>query len=151
MPPKFGARGGGPHSPAFGLHAHPTPTHPAPQSHTILLIQTGDNQLTRTYLDFPSPALAWDTLTRMFEQRLKELTPGVQKITYDVQDLFRYLDNLHDVSVMMCVGGWGARARARGRGGGGGGGARSLRAAGRWGQCGERAAHALGSALCCGG
>ena len=81
----------------------PVRPRPPPQSHTILLIQTADNQLSRTYLDFPSPAQAWDTLTRMFEARLKELTPGVQKITYDVQDLFRYLDNLHDVSVMMCV------------------------------------------------
>ena len=140
------ARGGVPTRPHFGppTTAHPTP-HPAPQSHTILLIQTGDNQLTRTYLDFPTPALAWDTLTRMFEQRLKELTPGVQKITYDVQDLFRYLDNLHDVSVMMCVGGRCARAQP-----GGGRGARSQRERGA-GARGDRARPAHDSAHCCGG
>lgn len=29
------------------------------------------------------------------------MTPDAPKITYDVQDLFRYIDNLHDVSALV--------------------------------------------------
>jgi hypothetical protein len=39
-------------------------------------------------------------LIKMFEDRLKQMTPDAPKITYDVQDLFRYLDNLHDVAAL---------------------------------------------------
>jgi hypothetical protein len=72
-------------------------------SHIILLVQPSDDPQTRTYLDFSNPSLAWDAIVRLFEERLKLLTPGVQKITYDVQQLFLYLDNLSDISCMVCV------------------------------------------------
>ena len=37
----------------------------------------------------------------MYEDRLRMMTPDAPKITYDVQDLFRYIDNLHDVSALV--------------------------------------------------
>ena len=46
----------------------------------------------------------------MFEERIKALTPGVKTINYDVHDLFRWLDNLADMSCLVCVA-HGARGR----------------------------------------
>ena len=59
----------------------------------------------------PHPqAQAWDSVTSMFEERIKALTPGVKTINYDVHDLFRWLDNLADMSCLVCVA-HGARGR----------------------------------------
>lgn len=33
----------------------------------------------------------------MYEHKLKELNPSVQNITYDISDLYNYIDNLHDI------------------------------------------------------
>lgn len=33
----------------------------------------------------------------MYEHKLKELNPQVQHITYDISDLYNYIDNLHDI------------------------------------------------------
>ena len=44
-----------------------------------------------------------DAIVRMYEDRLKELTPGSKNITYDIQDLFRYLDNITDISALVYV------------------------------------------------
>lgn len=44
-----------------------------------------------------------DAVVRMYEDRLKELTPGSKNITYDIQDLFRYLDNITDISALVYV------------------------------------------------
>ena len=33
----------------------------------------------------------------MYEHKLKELNPTIQQITYDVTDLYKYIDNLHDI------------------------------------------------------
>ncbi len=83
------------------------PAWPAPacfcllqSGHTILLLQSTPAAASRTYLDFDSLGKALDAVTRMFEDRLKELTPGARNITYDVHDLFRFLDNLHDISAL---------------------------------------------------
>jgi hypothetical protein len=34
---------------------------------------------------------------KMYEHKLKELNPNIQHITYDVSDLYKYVDNLHDI------------------------------------------------------
>lgn len=52
---------------------------------------------TRTFMDFPSVGAAMDAIVKMYEHKLKELNPQVQNITYDVTDLYRFLDNLHDI------------------------------------------------------
>jgi hypothetical protein len=66
-------------------------------------VQTADDSNSRTYLDFAAPAQAWDAITRMYEERLKVITPGVKSLSYDVHDLFRWLDNLADISCLVCV------------------------------------------------
>jgi len=85
-------------------HAHAAFPSPFPlQTHIIILVQTADDSNSRTYLDFAAPAQAWDAITRMYEERLKVITPGVKSLSYDVHDLFRWLDNLADISCLVCV------------------------------------------------
>lgn len=39
-------------------------------------------------------------LVRMYEARLKQLNPSVPDLTYDVSDLFKYLDSMADISML---------------------------------------------------
>lgn len=54
----------------------------------------------RTYLDFQSIAGALDGLCGLFEKKLKELNPQVPKITYDIQDLYNFIDTHAEVAVL---------------------------------------------------
>ena len=36
-------------------------------------------------------------IVKMYEHKLKELNPSVLHITYDISDLYNYIDNLHDI------------------------------------------------------
>lgn len=65
--------------------------------HTIVLIQYNGNYESRSYLDFPTVTMAMDALVKMYEHKLKELNPTVPQITYDVSDLYNFLDSLNDV------------------------------------------------------
>jgi hypothetical protein len=42
-------------------------------------------------------------VVRMYEAKLKELNPTVKNITYDITDLFRYMDSLGDISALRYV------------------------------------------------
>ena len=44
---------------------------------------------------------------KTYEGRLRELNPGVTNISYDISDLFAYIDSLPDLAALVCV-----RARA---------------------------------------
>jgi hypothetical protein len=37
----------------------------------------------------------------MFERRLKELNPGLRNITYDITDLYNFIDQLADMSALV--------------------------------------------------
>ena len=38
-----------------------------------------------------------DAVVKMYELKLKELNPSIQHITYDISDLYKYIDSLHDL------------------------------------------------------
>lgn len=44
---------------------------------------------------------AMDALVKMYEHKLKELNPTVQNITYDVSDLYNFMDNMHDLCALV--------------------------------------------------
>jgi hypothetical protein len=48
-------------------------------------------------MDFPSVGAAMDAIVKMYEHKLKELNPNLSNITYDVSELYRFLDSLHDI------------------------------------------------------
>ncbi|DBA83104.1 hypothetical protein WJX79_009535 [Trebouxia sp. C0005] len=69
--------------------------------HTIILIQPGPNKSTRTYLDYPSVHHAMDGLCKDFERKLRGLNPSMATITYDVVDLYAYVDQMADISALV--------------------------------------------------
>jgi hypothetical protein len=56
---------------------------------------------TRTYYDFETKTAAFDGVVRIFEEHLKSQNPRAANITYDVQDLFTFLDGLADISCLV--------------------------------------------------
>lgn len=40
-------------------------------------------------------------LTLIFENKLRELNPGSQSLTYELPELFKYIDSLADVSILV--------------------------------------------------
>lgn len=52
-------------------------------------------------MDFPSVGAAMDALVKMYEHKLKDLNPNVTNITYDITDLYNFLDSLHDICALV--------------------------------------------------
>ncbi len=68
--------------------------------HTIILVQPAGKP-SRTFLDFETVPAAMDAVCQLFEKRLKELNPSMRSITYDVNDLYHYIDTLPDLSALV--------------------------------------------------
>ncbi|EFA83659.1 hypothetical protein PPL_02725 [Heterostelium album PN500] len=69
--------------------------------HTIVLIQPEYKKASRTFIDYESVDAALEGICFMFEQRLKQMRPNQKNITYDVQSLFKYLDEIPDLSCLI--------------------------------------------------
>jgi hypothetical protein len=54
----------------------------------------------RTYSDHKTVGVAMDAVVKMYEEKLKQLNPAVRNITYDISDLFAYIDSLYDLSAL---------------------------------------------------
>lgn len=73
---------------------------PKPQAtkrHTIVLIQYTAAYESRSYLEFATVSLAMDALIKMYEHKLKELNPTTLHITYDISDLYNFLDSIKEL------------------------------------------------------
>eukprot|EP01025_Chloroclados_australasicus_P025795 TRINITY_DN256_c1_g1_i1.p4 TRINITY_DN256_c1_g1~~TRINITY_DN256_c1_g1_i1.p4 ORF type:complete len:107 (-),score=5.51 TRINITY_DN256_c1_g1_i1:439-759(-) len=70
-------------------------------SHTILLVQSTQHKGTRTYMEYETMSDAIDGVCTMFENRLKELNPTLRNITYDITDLYNYVDQMADMSALV--------------------------------------------------
>ena len=75
----------------------------ADKSAVLTLLQFNSTQSSRTFFDHESLAAALDNICSLYEKELKLLNPKVTNITYDIADLYTYLDALHNVSLLMCV------------------------------------------------
>jgi hypothetical protein len=71
------------------------------RKHTIVLVQPTNNPSTRTYTYYENVSAAMDGICRMFEKKLKELNPSINSITYDISDLYRYIDTFPDISTLI--------------------------------------------------
>ncbi|KAI9918097.1 hypothetical protein PsorP6_013046 [Peronosclerospora sorghi] len=69
--------------------------------HTIILVQYTRDPNSRTYLDFESVNGGMDGVVKMYEAKLKQLNPNLKNITYDIQDLYTYIDSLTDLSALV--------------------------------------------------
>jgi len=69
--------------------------------HTILLIQTSNHVKSRTFHDFETITLALDGLLNLFEEKLRSQNPRQKQLTYDINDLYRFIDDLPDLSALV--------------------------------------------------
>ncbi|XP_026661742.2 enhancer of rudimentary homolog [Phoenix dactylifera] len=69
--------------------------------HTIILMQTSQNRATRTFMDYNSISQAMDGICGLYERKLKDLNPTNGNITYDIADLYNFIDGLTDLSALV--------------------------------------------------
>ncbi|XP_071703583.1 enhancer of rudimentary homolog [Rutidosis leptorrhynchoides] len=69
--------------------------------HTIILMQRSQNRSTRTFMDYESISKAMDGICALYERKLKDLNPAMKNITYDIQDLYNFIDGLTDLSALV--------------------------------------------------
>ncbi|KAI4376851.1 hypothetical protein MLD38_014564 [Melastoma candidum] len=69
--------------------------------HTIILMQTSHSKATRTFMDYDSTGRAMDGLCGLYERKLKELNPAIRNISYDISDLYNFMDGLTDLSALV--------------------------------------------------
>eukprot|EP00299_Pterocystis_sp_00344_P009775 c4221_g1_i1.p1 GENE.c4221_g1_i1~~c4221_g1_i1.p1 ORF type:complete len:101 (-),score=19.70 c4221_g1_i1:199-501(-) len=70
-------------------------------SHTILLLQPTQQQTSRTYQDFENVQAAMEAVCGMYEKKLKKNNPAAQNITYDISDLFAWVDSQFDMACLV--------------------------------------------------
>jgi len=71
------------------------------KKHTILLIQFTNSRATRTYADYESVTEAMSGICQLFEEKLKKENPNTRNITYDIRDLYNYIDGLGDLACLV--------------------------------------------------
>jgi hypothetical protein len=72
------------------------------KTHIILLIQHETNDKnTRTYYDFQTLGEAMENVVKLYEEKLKQLNPNFRSIQYDISDLYRFVDELGDIGILM--------------------------------------------------
>lgn len=67
-------------------------------SHTILLVQPGARPETRTYSDYESVNECMEGVCKIYEEHLKRRNPNTPTITYDISQLFDFLDQVKYIS-----------------------------------------------------
>jgi Enhancer of rudimentary len=70
-------------------------------SHSILLIQPSAAPESRTYSDYESVNDCLEGVCRIYEEHLKRRNPNTPTITYDISQLFDFVDQLKDLSVLV--------------------------------------------------
>jgi hypothetical protein len=69
--------------------------------HTIILIQYTSSLQSRAYMDFAGVNISMDAIVKLYEHKLKELNPTVPQITYEITDLYKFLDDLADICALV--------------------------------------------------
>ena len=70
-------------------------------THTILLVQPGHMEEDRTYCDYESISECLEGVCKMYEEHLKISDPITSNITYDISQLFDFIDVLSDLSCLV--------------------------------------------------
>ncbi|ELK09895.1 Enhancer of rudimentary like protein [Pteropus alecto] len=74
---------------------------PGARSHTILLVQPTKRPEGRTYADYESVNECMEGVCKMYEEHLKRMNPNSPSITYDISQLFDFIDDLADLSCLV--------------------------------------------------
>jgi hypothetical protein len=70
-------------------------------SHTILLLQAGPRPETRSYSDYETASEAMEGVCKVYEEQLKQTNPSKAAITYDISQLFDFIDSLAGLSCLV--------------------------------------------------
>ena len=70
-------------------------------SHTILLVQPTKRPEGRTYADYESVNECMEGVCKVYEEHLKRMNPNSPSITYDISQLFDFIDDLADLSCLV--------------------------------------------------
>lgn len=70
-------------------------------SDVMLLVQFSAKLESRTFVEYNSLRAALNGICQLYEQALKESEPGVRKISYNMNDLFMYLDKMHKIILFL--------------------------------------------------
>ncbi|KAL3316940.1 hypothetical protein Ciccas_004404 [Cichlidogyrus casuarinus] len=72
------------------------------KSHTILLVQpTANKPGSRTWSEYETLEECLEGICKIYEEHLKKQNSRAPKITYDLQQLFQFLDQLADITCMV--------------------------------------------------
>ncbi|CAB3976591.1 enhancer of rudimentary homolog [Paramuricea clavata] len=69
--------------------------------HSILLVQPNRHD-SRTYADYEEVEECMEGVCKIFEEHLKRSNPNSPSITYDISQLFDFIDSLQDL-VCLCL------------------------------------------------
>ncbi|CAM0903977.1 unnamed protein product [Alopecurus aequalis] len=69
--------------------------------HTIVLIQPSQNKGSRTFMDFSSLNQALDGICTPYERKIMDINPMAMNFTYDITDLYNFIDGLADISALV--------------------------------------------------
>lgn len=70
--------------------------------HTILLLQSSAKKPeTRTWSDYDTVEQCLESVCKVFEEQLKRDNPSTPTITYDISQLFQFVDQLADLSCLV--------------------------------------------------
>ncbi|KAI7889349.1 enhancer of rudimentary [Mucor mucedo] len=70
-------------------------------NHTILLLQSGNSQNSRSYFDFNSESEAMDHIAGLYETRLAKENPNAGQVQYRAEDLFRFIDTYKEFVALV--------------------------------------------------
>ncbi|XP_021360404.1 enhancer of rudimentary homolog isoform X2 [Mizuhopecten yessoensis] len=70
-------------------------------AHSILLVQATGKPETRTYSDYESVNECMEGICKIYEEHLKRNNDTCPSITYDITQLFSFLDQLADLSCLV--------------------------------------------------
>ena len=73
------------------------------KAHTILLVQPLKRPESKTFADYESVQEALEGICKMFEEHLKRTHPEEPTITYDIAELFEFIDSLPDLCCLVMV------------------------------------------------
>ncbi|KAM1088532.1 hypothetical protein ACFX19_016636 [Malus domestica] len=66
-------------------------------------MQTSHNKASRTFMDYDSISQAMDGICGLYERKLRELNPVIRDISYDIGDLYNFIDGLADMSALVIL------------------------------------------------
>eukprot|EP00826_Nyctotherus_ovalis_P034377 TRINITY_DN2853_c0_g1_i3.p2 TRINITY_DN2853_c0_g1~~TRINITY_DN2853_c0_g1_i3.p2 ORF type:complete len:132 (-),score=39.47 TRINITY_DN2853_c0_g1_i3:47-442(-) len=67
----------------------------------ILLIKMLKDENSRFYLDYASQSEAAHGVTRLYEQMLKQKNPDKDKLTYLLNDVFDFINQIHEITLLQ--------------------------------------------------